>query len=81
MLDEQQENQMPRDLENMEMPMPEGEEEDLGLEEDMGMDFSDYSDEELLMAVDEAKSRGLMGGGEEAPPELEEGMVEEEELV
>lgn len=74
---------MPKNLkENLEMPMPE-EELDMELGEEEGeemMDFADYSDDELMLAVEEAKTRGLLPGGEEELPEeeLDLGMEEEE---
>ena len=72
---------MPHLKERMEMPAPPQEDEDMGFEMDMGeeegMDFSEYSDEDLKEEL-EARGYSVEGGPEEEAPEEEEGMEYEE---
>ena len=73
---------MPKDeramVEDLEMPM--GEEE---MPEAEGMDFADYSDEDLMMAAEEAEKRGLLTFevAEEDLGEAEEGEMGDEEMM
>jgi len=56
-------------------------EEEAPMEEEAMVDYSDYSDEELMAAIEEAKSRGLLESEEDAeeePMELEEPAEDEE---